>query len=354
MGSGARGGRCLPGRPRLARDQGADVEFPARPGAPPAAPRPAKHSRFRPLSLQPHPRPPRASPAPHGGRRAPGGRAGGAPRSRGPGAAVPATAAAAALAAGRPHGAPGAEPARPQRVPRARVGSRPSWERGTWGAPAWWGRGVRDPGQVGLPIPEVRCVGPRPLVCALGGAVRPRTHDGTVGTVGTGHPRIPCDRSQWGADRIIQGVTPAPRDRVLGKEDPTVGEGPTVGQASRVARSKAPCMNVAHAGRVQGRRRGAPQKVEAALAWEEDPISIFEGGWGWCAPAHLGPSEVLADSAIGRMRRSGGGGSPWVCQAAMVGRGGTVGDGEPLDQCKKVGGLRTLRQARRGDTGRGL
>lgn len=38
-------GRALPpGRPRLARDQGADVEFPARPGAPPAAPRPAAHS----------------------------------------------------------------------------------------------------------------------------------------------------------------------------------------------------------------------------------------------------------------------------------------------------------------------
>lgn len=40
-----RAGRALPpGRPRLARDQGADVEFPARPGAPPAAPRPAAHS----------------------------------------------------------------------------------------------------------------------------------------------------------------------------------------------------------------------------------------------------------------------------------------------------------------------
>lgn len=40
-----RAGRALPpGRPRLARDQGADVEFPARPGAPPAAPRPAVHS----------------------------------------------------------------------------------------------------------------------------------------------------------------------------------------------------------------------------------------------------------------------------------------------------------------------
>lgn len=40
-----RAGRALPpGRPRLARDQGADVEFPARPGAPPAAPRPATHS----------------------------------------------------------------------------------------------------------------------------------------------------------------------------------------------------------------------------------------------------------------------------------------------------------------------
>lgn len=62
----ARGAGAAAWPAALAQDQGADVEFPARPGAPPAAPRPASHSASgRPrrgrTRARAHPRLPRAS-----------------------------------------------------------------------------------------------------------------------------------------------------------------------------------------------------------------------------------------------------------------------------------------------------
>lgn len=161
LGAGAaRRGGCAAGGWGLARGAGAaawpavagpgsgsrcGISCPAR--RPSCRPPPGRALRFRPLSQRPHPRPrpPRACPAPHGGRRAPGGRAGAAPGSRGAVAA-----AAAALAAARPHGAPGAEPARPQRVPRTRVGAGRAGGGGRRGRPGpGQGRGRR-----GLPCAE--------------------------------------------------------------------------------------------------------------------------------------------------------------------------------------------------------
>lgn len=193
-----RAGRALPpGRPRLARDQGADVEFPARLGAPPAAPRPAAHSAS---GRSPCGRTRvRACPAPHGGRRAPGGRAGAAPASRGPAAA------AATLAAARPRGAPGAEPSRPQRVPGARVGARPGGGRGR-------GRGRPGPpraeraGPLGRPRRRrFRCrpgLGAGPRRCIRGYPARDvgRGEDRAVGTGGV-TPGVgdltPRNRAPW-------------------------------------------------------------------------------------------------------------------------------------------------------------
>lgn len=199
-------GRALPpGRPRLARDQGADVEFPARPGAPPAAPPPGRALRFRPLSLRPHPRPPRACPAPHGGRRAPGGRAGAAPGSRGAAAAVAAAAAAAtavaaaALAAARPRCAPGAEPARPQRMPCARVGARPGWGRGPRGTLGGRGRlAFRGGSTRDLPTPKVPAPSATPpdACCAPGRGWSPATTEHQMVYPGPGVSRGE-NRVQW-------------------------------------------------------------------------------------------------------------------------------------------------------------
>lgn len=90
------------------------------PGPAPLLPPPARPRTPLPAALAAAaPAPTRACPAPHGGRRVPGGRAGAAPGS------PRAAAAAATLAAARSRGAPGLEPARPQRVPHARVGAGP-------------------------------------------------------------------------------------------------------------------------------------------------------------------------------------------------------------------------------------
>lgn len=115
-------GRALPpGRPRWPRIREPMWNF--LPGPAPLLPPPARPRTPLPAALAaaaPAPAPTRACPAPHGGRRVPGGRAGAVPGS--PRAAA---AAVAALAAARSRGAPGVEPSRPQRVPRARVGAGP-------------------------------------------------------------------------------------------------------------------------------------------------------------------------------------------------------------------------------------
>lgn len=114
-----RAGRALPpGRPRWPRIREPMWNF--LPGPAPLLPPPARPRTPLPAALAAAaPAPTRACPAPHGGRRVPGGRAGAAPGSPRAGTA------AAALAAARSRGAPGLEPARPQRVPHARVGTGP-------------------------------------------------------------------------------------------------------------------------------------------------------------------------------------------------------------------------------------
>lgn len=114
-----RAGRALPpGRPRWPRIREPMWNF--LPGPAPLLPPPARPRTPLPAALAAAaPAPTRACPAPHGGRRVPGGRAGAAPGS------PRAAAAAAALAAARSCGGPGLEPARPQRVPHARVGAGP-------------------------------------------------------------------------------------------------------------------------------------------------------------------------------------------------------------------------------------